>query len=702
MRAYKFLLSIAVVLCIAQSGECSKRESIISEEFAQTNSEAPPEIARVEAGIDHLIKKQKHQTQSVVNSIDAERAAIERKMARDDSGVEAPITSLVGDTVGMSTKAGFGRTYDSDMEKIKQGKPVKDILPPSKDTPKPSAKEQAAAQKANMPKKKAKQAAKKLAKTASKTAKTVEQQKAKVKQAAEKVVQAKKKYTNKVAQKLKEKVKQAAKKVVHAKTKHAKKVAEHKEKQAAKKVAQHAKKTEADAKQQKKTGDITTRVFPQQYRAATTKFPKKDKTRPPDVSDFKWYHGLGIFMAALGLILAAGGGIGGGGLLVPIYIICMRFSEKWGIPLSNVTILGGALANNYFNMWKRHPNPDVNRPMIDYDLVLLMEPPTIAGAVIGSILNKVLPEYVITSLLVVVLGLTAVKTYYTGVKARAKEIKKESGEGAPLMGDETKAELDGHTASAIASAHAATNLYFGGSAPGVPEKYEKLIASESVGCPAWKVAAITFCFLLVVACNLLKLQLATCGSPVYWVLMVAPIVITLSMSALIRVYLLDKGVTRRSVGAPKIDGDCDWTPVTTITYPAICTLAGLFAGMFGIGGGIVKGPLMLEMGVLPEVSAATAAFMILYTASAATVTYATFGQVKWDWAGILFCVGLVFTSVGQTLVNSYIARTGRASIIVFIIAAIVGLSTLLMGYQSIVISIKDINAGDTGFGDVCA
>ncbi len=37
-------------------------------------------------------------------------------------------------------------------------------------------------------------------------------------------------------------------------------------------------------------------------------------------------------------------------------------------------------------------------------------------------------------------------------------------------------------------------------------------------------------------------------------------------------------------------------------YPFICGFAGLCAGLFGIGGGIVKGPLMLEMGVLPSVN----------------------------------------------------------------------------------------------------
>jgi uncharacterized membrane protein YfcA len=446
----------------------------------------------------------------------------------------------------------------------------------------------------------------------------------------------------------------------------------------------------------------------------------EESKKPPPITDFKWYHGLGLVLAMLGLILAAGGGIGGGGLLVPIFIIVMKFSEQYGIPLSNVTILGGALANNAFNMVKRHPNTNVDRPMIDYDLVMLMEPPTIAGAVIGSILNKVLPEFAICSLLVLVLGATAIKTWTTGTKARAKEVAKleaEKGEESPLVGSETKDELmppsggnagdddeHNHTASAIASAHAATNLYFGGDSTNQSsDEYKELLQSEADWLPLWKVGAITFCLLLVMACNITKLQALTCGTAGYWVMMMVPVVITMSFCFFVRRYLLRKGELRRAVGAPRIEGDVEWNDRTTIIYPLICTLAGLFAGMFGIGGGIVKGPLMLEMGVLPEVSAATAAFMILYTSATATVTYAAFGNIAYDWAALLFSIGFIFTCVGQEMVNNYIARTGRKSIIVFIIAVIVGLSTLLMGYESGVLSYHDYNDGTlTKMGDVCA
>lgn len=43
---------------------------------------------------------------------------------------------------------------------------------------------------------------------------------------------------------------------------------------------------------------------------------------------------LGFFFATLGLMIAAGGGIGGGGVLVPIYILIMKFSPKHAVSYS--------------------------------------------------------------------------------------------------------------------------------------------------------------------------------------------------------------------------------------------------------------------------------------------------------------------------------------------------------------------------------
>jgi hypothetical protein len=95
---------------------------------------------------------------------------------------------------------------------------------------------------------------------------------------------------------------------------------------------------------------------------------------PLDSSDY-W----GILLVVLGLLIAASGGIGGGGILVPLLILVFGFSPKYAIPLSNFTIVGSSITNMMMNLSKRHP--DADRPLVDWDLILVMEPLTMAGAV---------------------------------------------------------------------------------------------------------------------------------------------------------------------------------------------------------------------------------------------------------------------------------------------------------------------------------
>lgn len=45
-------------------------------------------------------------------------------------------------------------------------------------------------------------------------------------------------------------------------------------------------------------------------------------------------------------------------MLVPIYILVLGFLPKHAIPLSNVTVFGGAIANTWFNVRRRHPGAD--------------------------------------------------------------------------------------------------------------------------------------------------------------------------------------------------------------------------------------------------------------------------------------------------------------------------------------------------------
>ena len=52
---------------------------------------------------------------------------------------------------------------------------------------------------------------------------------------------------------------------------------------------------------------------------------------------------IGLLAAALAILLASGSGIGGGGLLVPVFLLVLGFGTRDSVALSNLTIVGSAL-----------------------------------------------------------------------------------------------------------------------------------------------------------------------------------------------------------------------------------------------------------------------------------------------------------------------------------------------------------------------
>merc|ERR1719229_2239690 len=92
----------------------------------------------------------------------------------------------------------------------------------------------------------------------------------------------------------------------------------------------------------------------------------------------------------------------------------MKFPPKYAIPLSNCTILGSSISNLILNVMKRHDYAD--RPRIDWDIMLMMEPLTVAGALVGTFINVILPPWLITIMLVILLTATAIRTMKKGIK----------------------------------------------------------------------------------------------------------------------------------------------------------------------------------------------------------------------------------------------------------------------------------------------
>ena len=68
---------------------------------------------------------------------------------------------------------------------------------------------------------------------------------------------------------------------------------------------------------------------------------------------------------------------------------------------------------------------------------------------------------------------------------------------------------------------------------------------------------------------------------------------------------------------PFQEGDVQWTGRNLYMYPALSAFAGVCGGLLGIGGGMIMGPLLLELGMKPMSASATSATTVMVTSGAA-------------------------------------------------------------------------------------
>lgn len=107
---------------------------------------------------------------------------------------------------------------------------------------------------------------------------------------------------------------------------------------------------------------------------------------------------------------------------------------------------------------------------------------------------------------------------------------------------------------------------------------------------------------------------------------------------------------------------------------ALCTAAGMISSMTGVGGGMVKVPLMnLYMHVPMKAASATSSYMIGITAFSGAITYFLGGQVLLEYAAGIAIGAFLGSLAGTSLARRINAKHLRKyfSIVVFILATLV-------------------------------
>jgi len=98
----------------------------------------------------------------------------------------------------------------------------------------------------------------------------------------------------------------------------------------------------------------------------------------------------------------------------------------------------------------------------------------------------------------------------------------------------------------------------------------------------------------------------------------------------------------------------------------------------GLGGGVVFNPVLIGLGVLPTVASSTGMYMIMFSSFLNTLTFYLFKLLPVDyalWLGLWCSIGIyIFLAIVGKIVKKY----DRQSIVVFILALVITLSTVIV------------------------
>ncbi|XP_031252567.1 sulfite exporter TauE/SafE family protein 4 [Pistacia vera] len=406
----------------------------------------------------------------------------------------------------------------------------------------------------------------------------------------------------------------------------------------------------------------------------------------PDLK-FSWRLVLATLIGFLGSACGTVGGVGGGGIFVPMLTLIVGFDTKSAAALSKCMIMGASASSVWYNLKVSHPTKEV--PILDYDLALLFQPMLLLGITVGVALSVVFPYWLITVLIIILFIGTSSRSFYKAIQMWKEEtiFKKE-------MAKQKETLVNSHGELLVDAEYG----------PLVPreEKSDVEILHFNL---RWKWLFMLFAvWALFLVIQIIKNDVTTCGAW-YWVLFCLQFPIALVVFGYEAVKLYREHKNRMSTGNTEsiCEASIEWTAMH-IAFCAFCgILGGTVGGLLGSGGGFILGPLLLEIGVIPQVASATATFVMMFSSSLSVVEFYLLKRFPIPYALYLMSVSILAGFWGQYFIRKLVAILKRASIIVFVLSGVIFASAITMGVVGVEKSITMIHNHEfMGFLGFCS
>ncbi|KAL6574930.1 hypothetical protein OROMI_012215 [Orobanche minor] len=401
---------------------------------------------------------------------------------------------------------------------------------------------------------------------------------------------------------------------------------------------------------------------------------------------FSWKLVLATVIGFLGSACGTVGGVGGGGIFVPMLTLIVGFDTKSAAAISKCMIMGASASSVWYNL--RVPHPCRDKPILDYDLAFLFQPMLMLGITLGVSLSVVFPYWLITVLIIILFLGTSSRSFTKAIEMWKEEtmLNKAMEDKKTFVNSRGELLIDAEYELLVPR----------------EEKTPLQILRGNLNIKRMLVLLLVWiCFLLL---QVIKNDTVAC-SILYWVLTLLQLPVALVVFGYECVKLYKENKKRRMDGNLELicEAAIEWTS-TNLAFCALCgILGGTVGGLLGSGGGFILGPLLLEFGVIPQVASATATFVMMFSSSLSVVEFYLLKRFPLPYALYLMGVSILAGFWGQFFIRKMITILRRASLIVFILSGVIFASALTMGVIGIEKSMKMINNHEfMGFLDFCS
>lgn len=431
--------------------------------------------------------------------------------------------------------------------------------------------------------------------------------------------------------------------------------------------------------------------------------------------------------------IAVIGGVGGGGVLSPLYSVLIGLPLVDAVAMSQAAIVGQSAFNMFLLMRRFHPAyqpPKPTRPVINYPLVCYWLPISLIGTMWGNLIGTMVPDWFRMALLLVIISYALkrvvdrmIETKRKNEEAAAGALETHSSSASDLrhlnvasrtaitsaddINDSTRLiKTNNRDSDAPSSNYASVAT----SSPTSAQEEEAAAAEMDTlepAAPQFPMKHLGFTLIVFVpllVSSIAKNKWVTCHENVtgYWGVAAG---INLYIILLVGLYRWDLGVAHNKIVAGEEDPELIpfiWNNYTTILYPMIAIFAGLAASLVGIGGGMITSALFLEAGLTPEEVSASGGFITFCVAAEALSQFLIQQKIRGDYFLVFFISGLIATALGQKVMMPFIMKKGWKFLIAGALATIMGLTLLAAVSVGIYATIHTVDhGGKVGFGHFC-